>query len=409
MNCRFCNFELKHVFSDLGKTPLANSYLKKEELDKKENFYPLRTFVCSNCFLVQLEEFESPDKIFKEYAYFSSFSEKWLNHAQKFVSELIQRFHLNEQSQILEIASNDGYMLQYFKEKNIPVLGIEPASNIAKIANKKGIPTISEFFGSKLVDDIVMEKKKQDIVIAFNVLPHTPNPKDFIVGLKKITKDDGIIIIQFSAYLSTLILNKEFDTIYHEHFSYFSLLSLKNIFEKLKLEIFDVEELDIHGGSLRLYIKHLENNNIEIKNSVIEKLNQEKEIGLNKISTYEKFQLSVEEKKKETIKFLDEIKSKDKIIVGYGAPAKACTFLNVCNMSKKDLPFTVDKSSYKQGQFLPSTHIPIFNPEKIFESKPDYVLILAWNLKDEIIEQMKGIREWGGKFVVFIPKLEIIS
>jgi len=409
MNCRFCNFELKHVFADLGKTPLANSYLKKEELDKKENFYPLRTFVCSNCFLVQLEEFESPDKIFKEYAYFSSFSEKWLNHAQKFVSELIRRFHLNEQSQILEIASNDGYMLQYFKEKNIPVLGIEPASNIANIANKKGIPTISEFFGSKLVDDIVTEKKKQDVVIAFNVLPHTPNPKDFIVGLKKITKDDGIIIIQFSAYLPTLILNKEFDTIYHEHFSYFSLLSLKNIFENLKLEIFDVEELDIHGGSLRLYIKHLENKNIEIKNSVIEKINQEKEIGLDKISTYEKFQSYVEEKKKEVIKFLEEIKSKNKIIVGYGAPAKACTFLNVCDMSKNDLPFTVDKNTYKQGQFLPSTHIPIFNPEKIFESKPDYVLILAWNLKDEIIEQMKGIREWGGKFLVFIPKLEIVS
>lgn len=409
MNCRFCDSKLKHNFVDLGKTPLANSYLKQEELEKEEKYYPLRVFVCSKCFLVQLEEFESPKEIFTEYAYFSSFSEKWLEHTQKFVEKVTNRFSINSQSKVLEIASNDGYMLQFFKEKGIPVLGIEPASNISKIANERGIPTLTEFFGSDTAEKIILEKEKQDLVIAFNVLPHTPNPKDFILGLKKIIKNKGVIIIQFSAYLQTLISNREFDTVYHEHFSYFSLLTLKMIFSKFNLEIFDVEELNIHGGSLRLYIKHSENPHFKIKNSVLEKLEQEKEMGLDNILIYEKFQSKIEEKKKEVIKFLEDLKLKNKVVVGYGAPAKACTFLNFCKIDKNILSFTVDKSTYKQGLYLPSTHIPIFNPEKIFEEKPDYVLILAWNLKDEIVEQMKEIKNWGGKFLVFIPELEVIS
>ena len=409
MNCRFCNYELKNIFVDLGETPLANSYLKKEEFEKKENYYPLRVFVCSKCFLVQLEEFQSPKEIFSEYAYFSSFSEEWLKHVQKFVENITDRFNLDSQSKILEIASNDGYMLQFFKERGIPVLGIEPAANIAKIANERGIPTITEFFGSDTAKKIVLEKEKQDVVIAFNVLPHTPNPKDFILGLKKITKNDGLIILQFSAYLPTLISNMEFDTVYHEHFSYFSLLTLKKIFLELDLEIFDVEELNIHGGSLRLYIKHSKNSYFKIKNSVLKKIEYEKKIGLDNILTYEKFQSRVEEKKKEVIKFLEDLKLKNKTVVGYGAPAKACTFLNYCEIDRDILSFTVDKSTYKQGLYLPSTHIPIFNPEKIFEEKPDYVLILAWNLKDEIVEHMKKIKDWGGKFLVFIPELEIIS
>ena len=409
MNCRFCDFELKHIFADLGKTPLANSYLKKEELEKKENYYPLRVFVCSKCFLVQLEEFKSPKEIFSEYAYFSSFSEKWLKHVQQFVESVTDRFNLDHQSKVLEIASNDGYMLQFFKEKKIRVLGVEPAVNISKIANERGIPTITKFFGSMVAEEISQEKEKQDLVIAFNVLPHTPNPRDFILGLKKITKNEGIIVLQFSAYLPTLISNREFDTVYHEHFSYFSLLTLKKIFSKFELEIFDVEELNIHGGSLRLFIKHSGNPHFKVKNSVLEKIEQEKKLGLEEISTYEKFQLRVEEKKKEVVEFLEDLKLKNKIIVGYGAPAKACTFLNYCEIDKNMLSFTVDKSTYKQGLHLPSTHIPIFKPEKIFETKPDYVLILAWNLKDEIIEQMKMIKDWGGKFLVFIPKVEIIE
>jgi hypothetical protein len=409
MNCRFCDSELKHVFADLGKTPLANSYLKKEELEKKENYYPLRVFVCSKCFLVQLEEFESPKEIFSEYAYFSSFSEKWLEHAQKFVESVTSRFNLDHQSKVLEIASNDGYMLQFFKDRKIPVLGVEPAVNISKIANEREIPTITKFFGSDVAEEIAEEKRKQTLVIAFNVLPHTPNPSDFILGLKKITEKNGVIVIQFSAYLPTLISNREFDTVYHEHFSYFSLLTLKKIFSKFELEIFDVEELNIHGGSLRLYIKHSENAYFKIENSVLEKIEQEKKLGLDKISTYENFQTKIEEKKKEVVEFLADLKSKNKVVVGYGAPAKACTFLNYCEMDKSILSFTVDKSTYKQKLYLPSTHIPIFKPEKIFETKPDYVLILAWNLKDEIIEQMKSIKDWGGKFVVFIPELEIIE
>lgn len=409
MNCRFCDSELKHIFVDLGKTPLANSYLKKEELEKKENHYPLRVFVCSKCFLVQLEEFKSPNEIFSEYAYFSSFSEKWLEHAQKFVENTIDRFNLNNQSKVLEIASNDGYMLQFFKERKIPVLGVEPAVNISNIANDRGIPTITKFFGSRVAEEISSEKEKQDVVIAFNVLPHTPNPRDFILGLKKITKNNGIIILQFSAYLPTLISNREFDTVYHEHFSYFSLLTLKEIFSKFELEIFDVEELNIHGGSLRLYIKHSGNSHFKVENSVLEKIEDEKKLGLDQISTYENFQSKVEEKKMEVMKFLEDLKAKNKIVVGYGAPAKACTFLNYCEIDKNILSFTVDKNTYKQGLHLPSTHIPIFNPEKIFETKPDYVLILAWNLKEEIVEQMKDIKDWGGKFLVFIPKLEVIS
>lgn len=408
MNCRFCDLELKHVFVNLGKTPLANSYIKKEELNKEEKYYPLRVFVCSSCLLVQLEEFESPKKIFTEYAYFSSYSEKWLYHVKSFVHEVTKRFNLNEQSKVVEIASNDGYMLQFFKEKGIPVLGIEPASNISKIANDKGIPTICKFFGSEIAEEISSRNEQANLVIAFNVLPHTPNLKDFIVGLKKISKPDGLIVIQFSAYLPTLIKNIEFDTIYHEHFSYFSLFTLQKIFSEFGLEIFEVEELNIHGGSLRLYVKHSENINLIVTDSVIEKIEQEKEMGLDHISTYEKFQGSVEGKKQEILKFLIDLKSENKSIVGYGAPAKACTLLSYCEINKNIISFTVDKSSYKQGLYLPHTHIPIFKPEKIIEEKPDYVLILAWNLKDEIIEQMKQIREWGGKFVVLIPELEII-
>ena len=406
--CRFCNDEIKNTFIDLGITPLSNSFLKYENLKKNEKEYPLKALVCENCFLVQLPEYETPDSIFTDYVYFSSYSKSWIEHAEKYAKMISKKMNLDTNNLVIELASNDGYLLQFFKNEKIPVIGIEPAANVAKVAQGKGIKTIIDFFGQKLAENLVRKKIQADLIIGNNVLAHVPNLNDFVKGMSVLLKSDGIINMEFP-HLLQLIKYNQFDTIYHEHFSYFSLLSLKNIFENLKLEIFDVEELDIHGGSLRLYIKHLENKNIEIKNSVIEKINQEKEIGLDKISTYEKFQSYVEEKKKEVIKFLEEIKSKNKIIVGYGAPAKACTFLNVCDMSKNDLPFTVDKNTYKQGQFLPSTHIPIFNPEKIFESKPDYVLILAWNLKDEIIEQMKGIREWGGKFLVFIPKLEIVS
>src|SRR3989338_11609201 len=289
MKCRFCNNKLKHIFIDLGKSPLANSYLNNTEINKMEPFYPLRTYVCTKCFLVKLEEFEKSTKIFSNYAYFSSYSQTWLNHVGDFVNNTIERFKISNTNLVIEIASNDGYLLEYFKKQNIPVLGIEPAANVAKVAKKKKIPTISKFFGQKIAKELVRKGKKADVLIAFNVLPHVPNLTDFVKGLKKLLNNKGILIIQFSAYLLTLIQKVEFDTIYHEHFSYFSLFTLQKIFSAYNLEIFDVEELNIHGGSMRLYLKHLENKDIIISNSVIQKLKQEKKFGLTSISTYTTF------------------------------------------------------------------------------------------------------------------------
>ena len=406
MKCRFCQNKLKIIFADLGMSPLANSYVNSIESEVGEVFFPLKTFVCEKCFLVQLGEFKSPNEIFKDYAYFSSFSSSWVNHAEQYVNSLVKKFNINKKNLVVEIASNDGYLLQFFKKKNIPVLGIEPAENVAKNAIKKGIPTITKFFGSKLAIELKKSGKKVDCIIANNVLPHTPELTDFIKGLELLISPNGVIVIQFSAYLIPLIKNGQFDHIYHEHFSYFSLTTIKQILKKFKLEIIDVEELNVHGGSIRLYIKKIGQTKKESKN-VKKLLKKEKEFGITKKETYRNFQNQILEKKISIWKFFSVAKKEKKKIACYGAPAKGNTMLNYCQIGKDFINFTVDKNPAKQGKVLPGTHIPIFNLKKINEFKPDYLVILPWNLKEEIVEEMKYIRKWGGKFVVLSPKVKI--
>ena len=406
MKCRFCQNKLKVIFADLGMSPLANSYVDSTESEVEEVFFPLKTFVCEKCFLVQLGEFKSPNEIFKDYAYFSSFSPSWVNHAEQYVNSLVKKFNINKKNLVVEIASNDGYLLQFFKKKNIPVLGIEPAENVAKNAIKKGIPTITKFFGSKLAIELKKSGKKVDCIIANNVLPHTPELTDFIKGLELLINPNGIIVIQFSAYLLPLIKNSQFDHIYHEHFSHFSLTTVKQILKKFKLEIIDVEELNVHGGSLRLYIKKIGQTKKESKN-VKKLINKEKEFGITKKDTYRNFENQILEKKISIWKFFSAAKKEKKKIACYGAPAKGNTMLNYCQIGKDFINFTVDKNPAKQGKLLPGTHIPIFNLKKINEFKPDYLVILPWNLKEEIVEEMKYIRKWGGKFVVLSPKVKI--
>ena len=409
MKCRFCKSTLTNIFLDLGMSPMANSFLKSTELDTKEPHYPLCSYVCSNCFLVQLDEFEKPQEIFSNYAYFSSFSTTWLDHVEEFVNQLINQFKIDKEKHVIEIASNDGYLLQHFKKKDIPILGIEPAKNIASDAESKGIPTINKFFGVDTAQELVQNGKKADFLIAFNVMPHVPNLNDFVNGLKMILNNDGILIIQFSAYLLKLIELNEFDMIYHEHFSYFSLGTLKKIFSELKLKIFDVEELSIHGGSLRLYIIHEENNSYQKSTRVDQLLEKEKQFGLLETSTYDNFTKNIQNVKQDICNFFVEARKENKKIVCYGAPAKGNTLLNFCGIGKDFIEYTVDKNPHKQELFLPGTHIPIYSPEKVLSTKPDYLLILPWNLKDEIIEEMNFIRDWNGKFVVLIPKIEIIN
>ncbi len=408
MNCRFCNTNLEYIFADLGKTPLANSYLTQETIKKNEKKYPLRTMVCKKCFLVQIDEFEHPQNIFSDYAYFSSYSTTWLEHVKYFVDEATKKFNLTEKDLVIEIASNDGYLLKNFINKKIPVLGIEPAKNIAKIAEENGVPTISEFFGSNTAQRILNSGRKADLLIAFNVLPHVPNLNDFILGMKQILSDKGIIVIQFSAYLLDVIKLGEFDMIYHEHFSYFSLFTLKHIFQFHGLEIFDVREISVHGGSLRIFVRPSENSRLIITENVNTLLEKEKKFGLQDLSTYAKFQNKVNKSKDEIRNFFINAKKDNKKIVCYGAAAKGNTVLNFCEIGSDFIDYVVDISPHKQGKFLPGTHIPIFSPEKLKETKPEYIVILAWNLKDEIMKQIEFVKDWDGKFVFLIPEVKII-
>jgi len=406
VHCRYCGSELNQNFVDLGMSPLSNSYLNAEQINQKESFYPLHVFVCNNCLLVQLEEFESPQNIFTNYAYFSSYSKTWLEHAQEYVNMMISRFGFNEKSQIIEIASNDGYLLQYFKEKKIPILGIEPAVNVGEVAEKKGIPTIFKFFGTETAKKLVNLDKKADLLLGNNVLAHVPNLNDFVKGLKILLKPNGVITMEFP-HLLQLIQQNQFDTIYHEHFSYFSFLVVQKIFSSHQLTIFDVDEIPTHGGSLRIYAKHEENQELKVSENILKLIKKEYEFGLDKIITYSNFQKKVELLKQQICKFFISIKKEGKTIIGYGAPAKGNTLLNYCEIGNEVINYTVDKNPHKQGLFLPGTHIPIESPEKIKITKPDYILILPWNLKDEIIQQIDFIREWGGKFVTVIPEVKI--
>ena len=405
--CRFCGADLKEVFVDLGKTPPANSFLTYEQIEKEE-FLPLCVYVCRECFLVQIQEFKNPLELFNEYAYFSSYSDSWLKHARNYVNMMIKRFDLNKNCKIIEIASNDGYLLQFFKKNEIPVLGIEPAKNVAEIAIKKGIPTEEKFFGTKTAEELVERGITADILIGNNVLAHVPKINDFVKGLKILLKPNGVITIEFP-HLLQLIINNQFDTIYHEHFSYFSLIVVNKIFSHHGFVIFDVEEIPTHGGSLRIFAKNSGNEFYAINKNVKNLIDEEEKFGLTDISSYMKFSEKVVDIKKNLCNFLAKVKNERKKIVCYGAPAKGNTLLNYCNIGTEQIDYTVDRSPHKQGLYLPGTHIPIKDPEIIQKMKPDYLLILPWNLKDEIMSQMSFIREWGGKFVVPIPEVKVYS
>jgi SAM-dependent methyltransferase len=383
--------------------------LSREQLNEPESYYPLKIFVCDNCYLVQVDELQKADKIFdKEYTYFSSFSKSWLQHAKNYVDMMIGRFGFNQDSLVLEIASNDGYLLQYFKEHNVPVLGVDPTANTAAEAEKKGIKTIVDFFGSKLAtEQLSGTGKKADLIIGNNVLAHVPDINDFVKGMKIALNDGGIVTMEFP-HLVKLVEECQFDTIYHEHFSYLSFYAVKRIFENQGLEMFDVEEIPTHGGSLRIFAKHKEDSSKEISPRVKGLIQKEKAEGINTLAYYEGFQARVEKIKYDSLSFLIEEKRKGKKIIGYGAAAKGNTLINYCGIKGTDMiEFVVDASPYKQNKFLPGSHIPVVAKEEIIKYKPDYVIILPWNLKKEISGQLDYIREWGGKFVIFIPTLTI--
>ncbi|MEI4649458.1 class I SAM-dependent methyltransferase [Bacillus cereus] len=405
--CRFCHTSLKNTFLDLGVSPLANSFIASENAHKTEPFYPLHTFVCHNCLLVQLDEFEPPQNIFHDYLYFSSYSSSWLLHAKQYVEMAIERFKLTKDSQVIEIASNDGYLLQYFQKENISSLGIEPAKNVADIAIQKGIPTKIEFFSKNVAKQLTVENFQADLIIVNNVLAHVPNLHDFIAGLKTLLKPNGSITIEFP-HLLNLISLKQFDTIYHEHFSYFSLICLQKIFSHYNLQIIDAEELPTHGGSLRLFIQHI-NIGAKTNKNVSSIIQKEIDYGLDKVDSYLLFAKEVKQLKMNILNFFIEVNSLNKQIVGYGAPAKGNTLLNYCGIGKEFLPYTVDKNPYKQNLFLPGTRIPVKSIEEIKRTKPDYIFILPWNLKEEIMKECSFIREWDGKFFVAIPKVEVIE
>ena len=405
-SCRFCGEKLQHTFVDLGMSPLCESYVSVDGLNRMEPFYPLHVYVCQSCFLTQLEEFVNPEAIFSEYAYFSSYSDSWLEHAKNFTDMIVGRLNLNDKSHVMELASNDGYLLQYFVEKKIPCLGIEPAANVAAEAEKRGVQTVIEFFGRETAHELVKERGKADLVIGNNVLAQVPDLNDFVEGTKIVLKPEGVVTMEFP-HLMQLMNQNQFDTIYHEHFSYFSLITVEKVFSAHDLVVFDVEELPTHGGSLRIYARHADDQLKPQTERFIALKEKEIDAGFNRLEHYFTFGEKVKETKRKLLEFLIKAKREGKTIAGYGAPGKGNTLLNYCGIRTDFIDYTVDRNPYKQGKYLPGTHIPIFDPEKINETRPDYVLILPWNFKDEIMGQMSGIREWGGKFVVPIPEVKV--
>jgi SAM-dependent methyltransferase len=407
LNCRSCTAPLTQTFADLGMSPISNAFLQPAMLRNSEKFYPLHAYVCDQCLLVQLEEVEAPDAIFNdEYAYFSSYSQSWLDHAQRYTESMHSKFQLNASSQVIEIASNDGYLLQYFQAKNIPVLGIEPSGNVAAVAEAKGIKSLVEFFSVATAQQLVDQGIQADLLLGNNVLAHVPNLNDFVAGMKIILKPSGVITMEFP-HLLNLIEKNQFDTIYHEHFSYFSLLAVEKVFARHGLVLFDVEELPTHGGSLRIYAQHQANSR-PVASSIDQLKAKERVAGLEQITTYENFADRIQSIKRQLLTFLLTAQETGKQVVGYGAPAKGNTLLNYCGVKADLLAYTVDASLHKQGMFLPGTHIPVYGPAKILETKPDYVLILPWNIQTEIITNMAAVRDWGGKFVVPIPQLTVL-
>lgn len=408
MKCRFCNNELKFVFLDLHNCPHSNSFLSLSQLNEAEKYYPLKLFVCEKCFLVQVDEYKNADEIFHdEYVYFSSFSTSWLKHCERYSEKMLTEFKLNKESLIIEIASNDGYLLQYFKNKNIPVLGIEPSGGTAEVAISKGINTITRFFGESLAKELESENKKADLLIGNNVLAHVPDINDFVKGLKIILKEDGLITMEFP-HLQKLIEQSQFDTVYHEHFSYLSFTTVNKIFESHGLSLFDVEEIPTHGGSLRIYAQHKNYSSVRAVKENVELLKEkERKAGLTEIEYYEGFQNKVNKIKDELLEFLINQKRNGRKVAAYGAAAKGNTLLNYCGIKSDHVNFVVDASPYKQNKFLPGSHIPVVKENELKKFKPDYVLILPWNIKEEIMEQLNYVKNWGGKFVTAIPELNI--
>ncbi len=405
--CRFSGIELKHTFADLGRQPLSNSYLHPGKLSQAEPHYPLYAWVSEDNFLVQLEQFETADEIFSDYAYFSSFSDGWLRHAEAYTSLMVERFGLTEDSFVMEVASNDGYLLQYFTQRGIPVLGIEPAANVAEVAIEKGVPSEVVFMGEDSAKELMQRYPAADILAANNVLAHVPDLNDFIIGLRTCLAPDGVLTIEFP-HLMKLIQETQFDTIYHEHFSYFSFYTLQRIFAHHGITLFDVEQLPTHGGSLRIYGRHTASTAHPVTERVQSLLDEEVAAGLTDMATYTNFNEKVKKLKRNALMFLLTAKEEGRSIAAYGAPAKGNTMLNYCGIGTDIIDYTVDRSPHKQGLFLPGTQIPIFDPDHVIRTKPDYLLILPWNIKDEVMEQMAHIREWGGQFLVAVPEMQVL-
>ena len=406
--CLFCGSKELQSVVDLGMSPLCESYVSLEHLNSMEPFYPLHAFVCTKCFLVQLDEYVSAENIFTEYAYFSSYADSWVQHMKLYTEMIASKYNLTSNSFVVELASNDGYLLQHFVAKGIPVLGVEPAANVAKVAIEKGIPTLVKFFGVQTANEMASEGKLADLVCGANVLAQVPDVNDFVKGIKIILKPKGVVTIEFPHLMKLMELN-QFDTIYHEHFSYFSLITAENIFSAHRLTLFDVDEISTHGGSLRIYARHTEDTSKPVSHAVENLRSREKEAGITNLRYYETFSEKVKETKRKLLEFLIKVKREGKTVAGYGAPGKGNTLLNFCGIRNDFLDFTVDRNTYKQGKYLPGTHIPIYHPDKIKETKPDYVFILPWNFKDEIMSQNSFIREWNGKFIVPIPELTVLD
>jgi len=406
--CRFCAAALTHTFVDLGMSPLCQRHVTPEELNHMEPFYPLHVRTCDQCFLVQLDEYVSPAEIFNDYAYFSSFSDTMLAHAKAYCAAMKDRFNLGPTSLAVELASNDGYLLQYFQKLGVPVLGVEPATNVAQAAIAKGVPTISEFFGVALANKLLKSREQADLMVANNVLAHVPDINDFVGGVRVLLKPTGIVTMEFPHVMS-LIDQNLFDTIYHEHFSYLGFLTVQKIFAAQGLTVFDVEEVDTHGGSLRIYARQQANSAVPVSQRVHDFAQRERARGFDTLAPYLAFAPKVHDTKRKLLSFLIDAKSRGKSVAGYGAPGKGNTLLNYCGIRTDFLDYTVDRNPKKKGNYLPGTRIPIRDPEVIRQTKPDYLLILPWNLKDEIIRQNHFIREWGGQFVVPIPEVMVIS
>jgi SAM-dependent methyltransferase len=405
-SCRFCAARLNLTFCDLGLSPLANAFVRPADAHRGEVFYPLHAYVCEHCLLVQLEEFESPERIFGDYVYFSSYSESWLEHCRRYAEDMREALELKPSSLVIEVASNDGYLLKFFREAGIPVLGIEPARNVAAAAEQNGVPTLREFFGSALATRLAEERRCADLLIVNNVMAHVPDVNDFAAGLSRVLKPSGVLTIE-APHLLRLIEECQFDTIYHEHFSYFSFATAQRILARHGMLVHDVQELPTHGGSLRIHASPVRAQRV-VNPRVPALIERERSAGLDRPETYVAFAGRAAEAKRRLLRFMIDAREAGKVIAGYGAPAKGNTLLNYCGIRTDLLDYTVDRSPHKQGLLLPGTRIPVYAPERIRETKPDYVLVLPWNLKDEICAQLSYIGEWGGKFVLPIPEVEIL-